>query len=298
MARKALIGLSDFHYALLTSGTDTLAVAPQYETPVKISGAIRASYNPNGSISTLFSDDGPSIAADTIGEVELSLDIEDLSQEDEAAIFGHTISNGILIKKPTDTSPELAFGFKAKMSNGQYKFLWFLKGKFSKPSMDHETKGAQINYQTPKFVAKFVQREYDGNYLFQTRQDAVGYTSDIGSNWFTNVATATPDTTAPTVSVSPADGATSVAVTANVVWTFSKAIRSADVNSGNFFVNKADGTAVSGTLSIGTSNTVVTFDPASNLSATSDYIAIATSNVRDIAGNHLAANSVTNFTTA
>lgn len=106
------------------------------------------------------------------------------------------------------------------------------------------------------------------------------------------------DATVPTVSgVSPIDGATGVSVNSNIVWTFAEAIKPADVTTKNFFVIKADGTAVTGTLSIGTNNTVVTFEPASNLSATTDYIAIASRHIRDVAGNYMAANEVTNFTT-
>lgn len=106
------------------------------------------------------------------------------------------------------------------------------------------------------------------------------------------------DTTAPTISsVDPADTETDVAIDSNVVWTFSEAIKPVDVNSKNFFVIKSDGTAVAGALTIGTNDTVVTFNPTANLANATDYIAIATKHIRDTAGNYLAANSVTNFTT-
>jgi hypothetical protein len=107
------------------------------------------------------------------------------------------------------------------------------------------------------------------------------------------------DTTAPTVTVVPADAATGVAVGANIVWTFSEAISVSSVNAANFLVLKAsDGTVVAGTLTHSVDKTTVTFDPSSNLSASTAYIAIANTNIVDLAGNHLAANSVVNFTTA
>lgn len=108
----------------------------------------------------------------------------------------------------------------------------------------------------------------------------------------------TSDAVAPTVTVSPIDEATAVIVSANVVWTFDEAIRLNDVNGANFFVTDDTGTEVAGALSLSVSNTVVTFDPTANLAALTAYTAIATKNVKDIAGNALASNSVTNFTTA
>ncbi|MFZ5634726.1 MAG: Ig-like domain-containing protein [Bacillota bacterium] len=43
---------------------------------------------------------------------------------------------------------------------------------------------------------------------------------------------------------------------------------------------------------------MVTFTPGANLSAATAYRAICTKDVSDLAGNRLAANSVTKFTTA
>lgn len=106
------------------------------------------------------------------------------------------------------------------------------------------------------------------------------------------------DTTAPTVTCVPTDGASGVVVSANIVWTFSEAIQPALVNSTNFVVMKADGTIVAGALTIGTNNTVVTFDPTSNLDAGTAHLAIVTKAVKDTAGNALAATNVFNFTTA
>jgi hypothetical protein len=105
------------------------------------------------------------------------------------------------------------------------------------------------------------------------------------------------DSTAPTVTTVPLDTAIDVAINANVVWTFSEAIQPACVNDANFYLMKADGTLVAGDLTIGTNDTVVTFNPTANLANNTDYLAIATKNVKDLAGNSLAATSVANFKT-
>lgn len=101
-----------------------------------------------------------------------------------------------------------------------------------------------------------------------------------------------------TVTTSPADGGASVAVDSNITWTFSNAISPSDVSAANFTVTKSDGTAVTGTLSIDSTRKIVSFDPTSNLDASSTYIAIATIGVHDIYGQTLAANTVIGFGTA
>lgn len=127
------------------------------------------------------------------------------------------------------------------------------------------------------------------------------YNGDIKDLVFNETAveivTGTP-AEALTVTPSPADEADSVAVDTNITWTFNNEIRASDVSAANFMVTKADGTAVAGVLSIGSANKVVTFNPTSNLSASSVYVAIATIGVHDIYGQTLAANSVINFATA
>jgi len=109
----------------------------------------------------------------------------------------------------------------------------------------------------------------------------------------------TVDTTPPTVTTNITDGATGTAVTTNFVWTFNEAIHPNTVNSANFMLIKtSDGSLVAGNLTHSADKTTVTFDPTTDLSATTAYIAIATTNVTDVAGNKLANQETTNFTTA
>lgn len=109
----------------------------------------------------------------------------------------------------------------------------------------------------------------------------------------------TGDATPPTVTTAPADAAVAVAVGANIIWTFNEAIQPAAVNPANFYLMKAsDGSLVPGSLVLNAAKTIVTLDPTANLTAATAYIAVASAAVKDINGNPLAANSVTNFTTA
>ncbi|SFR16751.1 Ig-like domain-containing protein, partial [Desulfoscipio geothermicus] len=115
----------------------------------------------------------------------------------------------------------------------------------------------------------------------------------------TNGPLGTTDTTAPTVqSSTPADGATGVSVSADLTVTFSEAIQKSLATSDNFILIASDGTVVDCTVSADAAGEIVTINPDSNLDALSDYILIVSTNVKDLAGNALAAPYVVNFTTA
>ena len=115
--------------------------------------------------------------------------------------------------------------------------------------------------------------------------------------YYTDVFTG--DVTPPTVVTTPADAATGIVVTADVVWTFNEAIDPTTITTANFLLIKTtDGTIVAGALTYSADKTVVTFNPTSSLSGATVYNMIATTNVKDIAGNALATVNISNFTTA
>ena len=110
------------------------------------------------------------------------------------------------------------------------------------------------------------------------------------------------DTTAPTVSsTSPANAATGVTASTTVVWTFSEDLRVSSVSTSSVAVIKdSDGTAVAGTVALvnNGASTTVTFTPGANLASGQAYTAVLTTQVRDLAGNPLAATSHVHFTIA
>jgi len=139
-------------------------------------------------------------------------------------------------------------------------------------------------------------------------------TIDVAAGTFTDAAgndntaatqfTWTYDGTAPTVSsLSPADGATGVATTANLVITFDEAV---DAESGNITLYKSDDTQIQAfdvTSDIsGSGGTAITINPTSDLAEqTSYYVQIAATAFDDAAGNSYAGitdETTWNFTTA
>ena len=105
------------------------------------------------------------------------------------------------------------------------------------------------------------------------------------------------DSTPPTVvSVTPTAGATGVSLTTTVSVTFSKAINSGTVNSGNFSLNCGNG-ALAGSFALNGSNGF-TFTPANPLSYNNSCtIALQAGGVSDLAGNSLASKYSSSFAT-
>ena len=137
-----------------------------------------------------------------------------------------------------------------------------------------------------------------------TKMFVVGYTGD-DVNEYTLTTGFELINTAPTLSSStPADGATGVAVDANIVLTFSEAV---DVESGNIVIKKSsdDSTVetidVTGSLVTGTGTTEITINPSTTLDGeTGYYITIAATAFDDVDSASYAGitdSTTLNFTT-
>lgn len=181
----ATIGLRDVHYALLTEDSAETKKAT-YEKPVHVVGAISANINPNTSSATLFADDGPYDAASTMGEITLELNLADIPDSVQAVWLGHTYQNGMLIKKSTDTPPWLALGYRSLKSNGAYRYVWLVKGKFAALEEEYGTKGDSIEFKTPTIQGAFVKRDADDVWELKADSDAEQPSSAI-STWFTTL---------------------------------------------------------------------------------------------------------------
>ncbi|GAA2779026.1 DNRLRE domain-containing protein [Nonomuraea dietziae] len=104
--------------------------------------------------------------------------------------------------------------------------------------------------------------------------------------------TAAPDTTAPTVSgTDPAKDATDVPVATPVRATFSEPVSEAEI-----ILKDAQGTAITGTAAMDSTNKILTFTPQQPLAHSATYTAEA-SKAKDTAGNIMATPHVWSFTT-
>lgn len=149
------IGCDNLVYAIMTT-EDTILTAPVYDEIVSAPGVMAININPNGSIETLFADDGPMDTASTIGKIEVEIQKNALSTTNKADLLGHHVdANGGLVHGDSDIAPWVAVGFRTLKTNGKYRYVWLYKGKFSEPEDNNETKGDGINFQTDSIKGNF-----------------------------------------------------------------------------------------------------------------------------------------------
>jgi phi13 family phage major tail protein len=267
---KALIGVDSVYYALLTADT---ASGATWQAAVAMPGITEVGVNPNGAVTSLFADNGPAVVANSIGEIEVSIKLADLTPVERAVLLGHTRTGGVTSYKGADISPDVAIGFRTLLSDGTYGYAWLLKGKFAEAQETFATKGDKIEFQAPTLTGKFTLLTYNGEYKRTTRADDPDYVAATGTNWFTNGPLGTTDTVAPTATFSPLNGATGVAVSVAPTVTFNEAIQKSLATSGNFvLMNATTGAIIATTVSVNEAGTVVTVTPSSNLAAMTSYI--------------------------
>jgi phi13 family phage major tail protein len=128
-------------------------------------GVMKITINPNASQDTLFSDDGPSDTASTLGQIEVGIDKAALAIDEKASLLGHSVdAKGALVYGANDVPPWVAIGFRTLKSNGKYRYVWLYKGKFMEPEDNSETKGDSINFQNDTITGKFVKVNKEINF--------------------------------------------------------------------------------------------------------------------------------------
>lgn len=154
------IGCDNLVYAKMTT-EDTAETAPAYGTVTKAPGVMSININPNGSLETLFADDGPMESASTLGRIEVEIQKNELTTQNKADLLGHEIDeNGAVVYGDSDIPPYVAIGFRTLKSNGKYRHVWLYKGKFTEPEDNNETKGDSINFQSDTISGQFTKLNY------------------------------------------------------------------------------------------------------------------------------------------
>lgn len=189
------IGCDNLVYAIQTT-EDTPTTAPVYGTPKSAPGVIHVNINPNGSLETLFADDGPYESAATLGKIEVEIEKNALTTENKADLLGHTIdADGGIVFGDSDVPPFVAIGFRTLKSNGKYRYVWLYKGKFIDPEDNNETKGDGISFQTDTITGQFVKLSYpqtiNGKSIRMWKYELDGDNAEANatamSGWFTSV---------------------------------------------------------------------------------------------------------------
>ena len=186
----ATIGLDKLYYATITDDENGEEI---YGTPTQLAKAISAELSVELAEATLYADDG---AAEIVKEFKngtISLGVDDIGSTTAAALTGVTVDkNNVVVSNSEDGGNPVAVGFRAKKSNGKYKYYWLYRVKFGIPATNLATKGDSITFSTPTVEGTVLRRnkpDTSGKHPWKaevTEGDKDVPTSVI-SGWYTEV---------------------------------------------------------------------------------------------------------------
>ena len=191
MPKDITIGLDMYHYQIMDD--EDLETYPA-TAPVHIPGLIQANVSPVVNSANLSADDKLYDTADSLSAINVTMGLADIPTADQAALLGHTINaDGVLIKKDTDQAPYVAIGYRRRMSNKKYRYVWLYKGKFRPYDQNADTKGETPTFQTPSISATFMPRDKDNQWQAVANEGDLTVLAPTLSTWFDAVYE-TPET--------------------------------------------------------------------------------------------------------
>ncbi len=291
----AVTGISKCYYALVTADT---ADALTFGTPVYMPGVQSLDITPKVNNTRQYGENKIWRQKNKTEGADVAIALADLTSVQRAALLGsNTATEGGVYATSDDTSPDVAILYKATIDGGtRYGVIY--KGQFMLPAESNKQEEGKTEFQVPALSAFFQPTINNGFWEYHVDSTDANFSISTDAAWFGAVIVPSADAVAPTVTCVPADAATEVVATDNIVLTFNKAMDVTTFTANNIFVIKADGTAVSAVISYDNTNKIVTVNPADALTAGAAYLAIATTGCKSATGVALAANNVFNFTIA
>ena len=186
----ATIGLDKLYYAKITEDTDGNET---YATPVQMAKAMTADLSVELAEATLYADDGASEIVKEFKSGTLSLGVDDLGGSVASDLTGAVIdSNGVVISTAEDGGDPVAVGFRAKKSNGKYRYFWLYRVKFGIPATALATKGDSITFNTPTIEGTILRRnKVDGKgkhpWKAEVTEGDTAVTAATITNWYKEV---------------------------------------------------------------------------------------------------------------
>lgn len=186
----ATIGLDKLYYAKITedeNGNET------YASPVQMAKAMTADLSVELAEATLYADDGASEIVKEFKSGTLSLGVDDIGASVASDLTGATIdANGVVVSTSEDGGEPVAVGFRAKKSNGKYKYYWLYRVKFGIPATNLATKGDSITFSTPTIEGTILRRnKVDGQnkhpWKAEVTEGDSAVVADIITNWYKEV---------------------------------------------------------------------------------------------------------------
>lgn len=174
----AKIGLTNFRFSVLTEAADG---TPSYAGAIKPAKAVSCNVSVENNDAKLFADDALAEADTSFagGSVTMGIDEDDLTTM--AALLGHTITDGEMVRNAEDAAPYVGLGrVVTKMVGGKYyyKVEILYKVKFAEPSQENNTKGESVEFATTEIegtIAALANGDWSIAKQFDEKTEAIAY---------------------------------------------------------------------------------------------------------------------------
>lgn len=174
----AKIGLNNFRYAFLTEAPDG---TPSYAGALTPAKAISCSVTVNNNDAKLYADDSLVESDTSFNNGTVSIGIDKTDNTTMANLLGHSVVDGVMVRKTTDVAPYVALArVITEMVNNvlQYRVEILYKCKFSEPNQEDNTKGESVEFNTYTLegtVNALSNGEWSETKTFTTKADAIAY---------------------------------------------------------------------------------------------------------------------------
>ena len=187
MARN--IGLKDIYVARVTKNDATTYTT---DTPVQLARAITAKIKEKWNSDSVYSDDALEDTVRSFENIEMELEVNRLIPEKIALLYGKTLNKGMIVSNINDEASEIALGYRSKLSNGKYEFVWYYSLKVSDGmEKEYASMEGKPKPQSDKIKLVGKGREKDGNYQANVSEDVLLETDTEAktaiTNWFSEV---------------------------------------------------------------------------------------------------------------
>ena len=174
----AKIGLSNLIYSNLTEAQDG---TPSYDGAKSLGKAVSANVSITNNSAMLYADDQLAESDTSFQSGTITCGVDEDADATFAPLLGHTITEGVVVKKSTDVAPFVGVGrIITKMVSGVlfYKAEVLFKVKFAEPSQDDQTKGESIEFSTSEIegnIATLADGKWSTSQTFTTKANALAF---------------------------------------------------------------------------------------------------------------------------
>lgn len=164
---KVKFGLRGFEFGEVTAEN-------KVPTTMKIPGIKSAKIDITNELITIAADDGPYVVISSgITGTQLEVSVLDLPTEARKVLYGIEVKNGIEVYNKNLTPKDVACIFRTSTEDGKAIWIGLLKGKFSLPGMEAETKDGSPDPKPDTVTGNFVARgdNESGDVLVIGRED-------------------------------------------------------------------------------------------------------------------------------